>query len=67
MTEDIKKQIIERVYEKMYETEINCPECESMVDDHLYTCTTCWTQGGNGKIQLSNLFQNIGDCLRFDE
>lgn len=31
--------------------EINCPECEWMEDDQ-YTCTTCWCEGGDGKINV---------------
>jgi hypothetical protein len=31
--------------------EINCPECEWMDDDQ-YTCTTCWCEGGDGKINV---------------
>jgi hypothetical protein len=33
--------------------EIDCPECKDMEDDQ-YTCTTCWNEGGNGRI---NIFQ----------
>jgi hypothetical protein len=33
--------------------EIDCPECKYMEDDQ-YTCTTCWCEGGNGRI---NVFQ----------
>jgi hypothetical protein len=36
--------------------EINCPDCEYMSSDEQYTCTTCWCEGGDGKI---NVFQYI--------
>ena len=31
---------------------IDCPDCKYMTDDDQYTCTTCWYQGGNGKINV---------------
>lgn len=31
--------------------EIDCPECKWMEDDQ-YTCTTCWCEGGDGKINV---------------
>lgn len=33
--------------------EIDCPECINMDDDQ-YTCTTCWYQGGNGRVNVFN-------------
>lgn len=32
---------------------IDCPDCKYMDDDQ-YTCTTCWCQGGNGRINVIN-------------
>ena len=32
--------------------EIDCPDCEGMVDDEQYTCTTCWCQGGDGVLKV---------------
>jgi len=37
---------------KIKNIEIDCPECESMSDDDQYTCTTCWSEGGYGKINV---------------
>lgn len=43
----------ELVLEEIEELTVNCPECEFMDDDQ-YTCTTCWCQGGQGKINVLN-------------
>jgi len=34
------------------ELKIDCPDCENMYDDDQYTCTTCWCEGGGGKINV---------------
>ena len=42
---------------------VDCPECESMEDDQ-YTCTTCWSEGGNGKIRVPEfLKENYPELL----
>lgn len=33
---------------------IDCIECEGITDDEQYTCTLCWCEGGNGKINVFN-------------
>ena len=30
---------------------VDCPDCKYMDDDQ-YTCTTCWCEGGNGRINV---------------
>ena len=45
---NIEKEILERISR----VEIDCPDCEWVEDDQ-YTCTTCWNQGGNGRINVS--------------
>ena len=48
----INDEIIDRINYSLRDITIDCPECESMEDDQ-YTCTTCWYEGGNGKIRIS--------------
>lgn len=40
-----------RIKELLEDLEINCPDCGG-IDDEQYTCTTCWCQGGEGKIKV---------------
>lgn len=44
--------IADEILERMKLLEIDCPNCEGLVDDEQYTCTVCWCQGGNGKINV---------------
>lgn len=37
--------------------EINCPDCRYM-EDGQYTCTVCWAEGGNGKINVFDWLKN---------
>ena len=30
---------------------IDCPDCKWIYDEQ-YTCTTCWSEGGNGTINV---------------
>lgn len=53
MTVGTKSEIIERVWEKLHSTFIDCPACESMLDDPQYTCEVCWCEGGAGTIPLN--------------
>lgn len=46
--ENLEKIILQEIKS----IEIDCPDCESMGDDDQYTCTVCWCEGGNGKINL---------------
>jgi hypothetical protein len=36
---------------------INCPNCKYLTDDEQYTCTTCWCEGGNGKLGFDDLLK----------
>lgn len=49
---NISVEIKKRALDAISKIKIDCPECECMEDDQ-YTCTTCWQQGGNGKIYVS--------------
>ena len=40
------------VLERIKVIEIDCPECEYMIDDEQYYCSTCGCQGGAGKINV---------------
>ena len=40
------------IVEAIKSAEIDCPDCEYMSSDDQYTCTTCWCQGGNGKLNV---------------
>jgi len=42
------------ILSEIKQIEISCPDCKYMYDDDQYTCTTCWCEGGGGKI---NVFQ----------
>ena len=44
----IKDEIIDLIKDEY----IDCPECEFMYSDDQYTCTTCWSEGGQGKINI---------------
>ena len=53
------KEILIRIFEKIEQMYIDCPDCENMTSDDQYTCTTCWNMGGDGKINiLSYLKEN---------
>jgi len=43
---------IEEVLDNNPNVVIDCPDCEGYSDDDQYTCTTCWCQGGRGKLSL---------------
>lgn len=48
-----------RILEHIEPLSIYCPDCMYMDSDDQYTCTTCWCEGGNGKINvLSYLKEN---------
>jgi hypothetical protein len=44
----------DEILNKIQSTYIDCPACEGLTDDEQYTCTTCWYQGGNGRINIFN-------------
>lgn len=41
----------QEVLEEIKDLNIDCPDCQ-WVEDEQYTCTTCWCQGGNGRINI---------------
>jgi hypothetical protein len=45
---NIKGEVLDRIKD-LY---IECPECESMYSDDQYTCTTCWYEGGGGRLNV---------------
>ena len=51
---DLREEILDRVTEAIRYLYIDCPDCESMTDDDQYTCTTCWQEGGNGRLNVSD-------------
>jgi hypothetical protein len=50
---EIEREILDRIEVVIRDLTIDCPECEYMEDDQ-YTCTTCWCEGGNGKLRVSD-------------
>lgn len=56
------EDIDEETLDKIKNLEVDCPECESMFSDDQYTCTTCWCEGGGGKI---NVFEYLKDNNHF--
>lgn len=59
LKEDITKEIVELVIENdsFYNVKLLCPECLDM--DELYTCTTCWGQGGNIEYKASRIIKAL--------
>jgi len=51
---DLEKEIVRAIKSAI----IDCPDCDHIGGDDYdqYTCTTCWYQGGGGKI---NVFEYI--------
>ena len=45
-------EIQQEILETVRRLKIDCPACASIGDDDQYTCTTCWNEGGNGKIDV---------------
>jgi DNA-directed RNA polymerase subunit RPC12/RpoP len=43
---------------------IDCPECTGFTDDEQYTCTTCWCQGGDGRINVFDYIKEHPDVLK---
>jgi hypothetical protein len=48
----LEEEIRNRVLRAISDVQIDCPDCESMDDDQ-YTCTTCWCEGGNGRLYVN--------------
>lgn len=49
---ELTERIEEEIIEKLDDTYIDCPDCEWMYSDEQYTCTTCWCEGGHGKLHV---------------
>lgn len=45
------EDIIKEIADEIKNLEIDCPDYKYMDDDQ-YTCTTCWHEGGNGRINV---------------
>jgi len=43
---------------------IDCPACEGLTDDEQYTCTTCWNEGGNGRINVFDYIKDSPNILK---
>lgn len=48
--DDIDEEILDRISDLT----VSCPECECMYSDDQYQCGTCWSQGGQGRINVLN-------------
>jgi len=49
------EELENRIRECLCRTYIECPDCEDMYSDDQYTCTTCWCEGGQGTIKITEL------------
>ncbi len=45
------------IVESIKDLSIDCPDCQWVEDDQ-YCCTTCWCQGGYGKINIVNYLKD---------
>lgn len=54
---EIKEEILRRVHYAIRDTKIDCPDCESMYSDDQYTCTTCWCEGGQGRLDITDYIE----------
>jgi hypothetical protein len=50
----LEKEILDRI-EKV---SIDCPDCDYLMEDDQYTCTTCWCTGGNGRLGVLEWIKN---------
>lgn len=44
-------EITNDIVDEINGLEIYCPDCRYIGDDE-YTCTVCWCEGGNGRINV---------------
>jgi hypothetical protein len=56
----VKEEILREI-KSLY---IDCPECTGFIDDEQYTCTTCWCQGGDGRINVFDYIKEHSDVLK---
>ncbi len=54
----MEDEIQNRIFELIKDSYVLCPECEN-IEDYQYTCTTCWFQGGNGKIFILPILKEL--------
>ena len=54
----------DEILNKIQSTYIDCPACEGLTDDEQYTCTTCWYQGGNGRINIFDYIKENPSILK---
>lgn len=56
----LKKEIFDYVLknESFYENKVKCKDCEGIEDD-CYTCTSCWSCGGNCEFKVSDLLIDL--------
>ena len=54
-----KKDIHSEIITRISKLTVECPDCEDVYDDQ-YTCTTCFSQGGNGNIDVLEYLENVG-------
>lgn len=52
MGNNLEEEIENRIRSAIRDITIDCPDCEYMEDEQ-YTCTTCWHEGGNGTINIT--------------
>lgn len=61
MSSNKQAEIVQLIWEVLNSTDILCPDCGySSIDDDQYTCTTCWCEGGNGRINTGNYIREYG-------
>lgn len=54
---ELREEILNRVNDAIRNTQIDCPDCENMYSDDQYTCTTCWCEGGQGKLDITDYIE----------
>lgn len=59
----LQKEILSRIKNLT----IDCPECEHMWSDDQYCCTTCWSQGGQGKLNVYNYLKDNQNIFSKDQ
>lgn len=56
-------EIQREILDEIKAIQIDCPECKYIGDDQ-YTCTTCWYQGGDGRINVLNWIKEHKNILQ---
>lgn len=55
--------IQEEILDDIKQLEVDCPDCKWMYSDPQYTCTTCWHEGGGGKINVLQWLKENLECF----